>query len=163
MFRVSKQARAELITEIQYAVAHFQHLNDLVDAAAAELFGVNRTDLVLIGLIGVHGPQTAGELATGASLSPAATTTAIDRIVKAGHAVRQRGQQDKRQTVVALTPTAEKLTRDIYSTIADEGRTYLEDYSDRDLNVIHGFLIRGHEVLENNEKRLRKRGGNLGT
>ncbi|WP_163513161.1 MarR family winged helix-turn-helix transcriptional regulator [Fodinicola acaciae] len=160
---MSKQVRAELITEIQHAVAHFQHLNDLFDAAAAELFGVNRTDLLLIGLLGVHGPQTAGELAAGASLSPAATTTAIDRIVRAGHAVRRRGEHDKRQTVVVLTPGAEKLTRRIYSTIADEGREQLEEYSDRDLRVIHGFLLRGHEVLERNEKRLRaKRGGDLG-
>jgi DNA-binding MarR family transcriptional regulator len=159
MLRVSKQdARADLITRIQYAVAYFQHVSDRYDEAAAAHFGVNRTDLALIGLLALRGPMTAGELAVGGSLSPAATTTAIERMVRAGHARRERGEHDRRQTVVTLTERARELSAEIYETIAGEGREQLETYADRDLTVILDFLLSGHDLFERNEKRLRQAG-----
>jgi DNA-binding MarR family transcriptional regulator len=154
---VSKQikARAELIETIQYEVAEFQHLSDKYDDAAAELFGVNRTDLRLIGLLSLRGPLTAGELAAGSGLSPAATTTAIQRIVQAGHAKRRPGAEDRRQAVVSLTRRAEGLINRVYATVAEAGRRQLEDYSDRDLRTIHDFLARGNALLADGERELR--------
>lgn len=154
---MSKQikARAELIETIQYEVAEFQHLSDKYDDAAAELFGVNRTDLRLIGLLSLRGPLTAGELAAGSGLSPAATTTAIQRIVHAGHAKRRPGAEDRRQAVVSLTRRAEGLINRVYATVAEAGRRQLEDYSDRDLRTILDFLARGNALLANGERELR--------
>jgi DNA-binding MarR family transcriptional regulator len=158
---VSKQteARAELIEAIQYAVAEFQHLSDVYDDAAAELFGVNRTDLRLIGLLSLHGSMTAGALAAASSLSPAATTTAIDRIVRAGHALRQQGAEDRRQTVVTLTQRAETLIAKVYTSVAAAGRIQLESYTGRELRTVHDFLSRGNRVLERGARELRSSAG----
>lgn len=154
---MSKQteSRAQLIEAIQYAVAEFQQLSDTYDDAAAQLFGVNRTDLRLIGLLSLRGPLTAGALAAGSSLSPAATTTAIERIVRAGHARRQQGAEDRRQTVVTLTERAERLIVRIYTTVAAAGRTQLEGYTARELRTIHDFLSRGNLLLDEGARDLR--------
>ncbi|WP_161606105.1 MarR family winged helix-turn-helix transcriptional regulator [Microlunatus speluncae] len=156
---MSKQtgSTAELIEAIQYAVAEFQHLSDTYDDAAAQLFGVNRTDLRLIGLLSLRGPLTAGALAAGSSLSPAATTTAIERIVRAGHARREQGAEDRRQTVVTLTPRAEELIIRVYTSVAEAGRAQLASYSARELRTIHDFLTRGNVLLAEGERDLRQR------
>ncbi|MFC7621198.1 MarR family winged helix-turn-helix transcriptional regulator [Microlunatus sp. GCM10028923] len=155
---MSKQSnsRAELIETIQYDVAEFQHLTDTYDDAAAALFGVNRTDLRLIGLLSLRGPLTAGDLAAGAALSPAATSTAIQRIVEAGHATREPGAEDRRRAVITLTPRARRLIDKAYTTIAEAGRTQLEGYSDRELRTIHDFLSRGNVLLEESARSLRR-------
>src|ERR1700691_6222631 len=89
-------------------VGGFRTATDIVDEAVAGVFAVNRTDLRLIQALEVAGDLTAGELARSVGLSPAAITTAIGRLVSAGHATRTRGSRDRRQTVVSLTPSARK-------------------------------------------------------
>jgi DNA-binding MarR family transcriptional regulator len=155
---VSKQSRsrAELIETIQYEVAEFQHLTDTYDDAAAALFGVNRTDLRLIGLLSLRGPLSAGELAEQAALSPAATTTAIQRIVDAGHATREPATEDRRRAVITLTARAVRLTEKVYTTIAEAGRSQLEGYTERELGTIHDFLSRGNVLLEESARSLRR-------
>ncbi len=54
---MSKQT---LIAEITQAVVRFQNATDRVDAAAAEVLGVNRTDLLCIGFLLLDGGMTAG-------------------------------------------------------------------------------------------------------
>lgn len=153
---MSKQSRADLIETIQYDVAEFQHLTDTYDDAAAALFGVNRTDLRLIGLLSLRGPLTAGELAEGAALSPAATTTAIQRIVEAGHATREPGAEDRRRAVIDLTPKARRLVEKAYTTVAEAARSQLESYGDRELRTLHDFLSRGNKLLEESARSLRR-------
>ena len=60
--------RAELVEAITQAIVRFQDATDRVDAAAADQLGVNRTDLLCIGLLLRTGGMTAGELAGGAGL-----------------------------------------------------------------------------------------------
>lgn len=137
------------------AAADFGAAADLVDDAAAAALGVNRTDLRIIGLISESGPVSAAALAEAAKLSPAATTTAIQRLVAARHLTRAVDQADRRRAVVALTPQAEALIDRVYGPIARSGRRILASYSADELKLITAFLRRGIDMQAAEADRLR--------
>jgi len=149
---VSKQS---LVTEATQALAASGAANDVVDEAAASAFGVNRTDLRIIGLIAAAGTLTAGQLATQAHLSPAATTTAIQRLTHAGHLTRRTATEDRRRAVVELTPEAAKLLEEIYTPIERAGRVILEDYSAEQLALVVEVLRRGEQMQLREAERIR--------
>jgi DNA-binding MarR family transcriptional regulator len=149
---VSKQS---LVTEATAAAAASGAANDVVDEAAASAFGVNRTDLRIIGLIAAAGTLTAGRLATQAHLSPAATTTAIQRLTHAGHLTRRTSTEDRRRAVVELTPEAAKLLEAIYAPIERAGRAILEDYSAEQLALVVEVLRRGEQMQLREAERIR--------
>ncbi len=157
LFRVSKQlpSRAELITEATRAAADFGAADDLVDEAAAAAFGVNRTDLRIIGLVMTAGTLTAGGLATAAGLSPAATTTAIQRLIHAGHLTRKTDAEDRRRAVVELTPHAVDLLEEVYAPVERAGRELLERYSAEELVFIIDLLRRGERLQLAQARRVR--------
>jgi hypothetical protein len=65
---VSKQSAVERAAR---AAAEFGDAAGVVDEAAAVVFGVNRTDLRILGAV-LDGPLTAGQVAAAVHLSPAA-------------------------------------------------------------------------------------------
>lgn len=147
MLRVSKQAPSErALDEAAGAAADFGAAADLVDEAAADRLGINRTDLRLLGEIHRAGARTAGALAEAAGLSPAATTTAIQRLVRAGYAERRTDGADRRRVAVTLTPRAAELLDRIYTPIATEGRRELRRYATDELALLTRFLQRGREL-----------------
>jgi DNA-binding MarR family transcriptional regulator len=150
-------SRAELITEATHAAADFGAANDLVDEAAAAAFGVNRTDLRIIGLVLAAGTLTAGGLATAAGLSPAATTTAIQRLIHAGHLTRKTDAEDRRRAVVELTPRAVDLLDEVYGPVERAGRALLERYSAEELALIVDLLRRGERMQLAEARRVRER------
>jgi DNA-binding MarR family transcriptional regulator len=156
---VSKQSRsrAELITEATHAAADFGAANDLVDEAAAAAFGVNRTDLRIIGLVANAGTLTAGGLATAAGLSPAATTTAIQRLIHAGHLTRKTDADDRRRAVVELTARAVDLLEEVYGPVERAGCELLERYSAEELAFIVDLLRRGERMQLAEARRVRER------
>jgi DNA-binding MarR family transcriptional regulator len=149
---VSKQS---LVTEATQAAAASGAAGDVVDEAAASAFGVNRTDLRIIGLIAAAGTLTAGGLATQAHLSPAATTTAIQRLTHAGHLTRRTATDDRRRAVVELTPEAAKRLEQIYAPIERAGRAILEDYSPEQLALVVEVLRRGERMQLKEAERIR--------
>lgn len=132
-----------MVERVARSAADFGAAADVVDAAAAVAFGVNRTDLRSIGVLAQRGPMTAGALATAVGLSPAATTTAIARLVAAGHAQRDVDDLDRRRAVVALTDSAIELIDLIYGPLERAGRELLHGYSDDELTLIDNFLRLG--------------------
>ena len=164
LLRVSKQQpagraradsviRAEAIrtdpgtrAEAARAAADFGAASDVVDDAAATLLGVNRTDLRILGLVFDAGALSAAPLANAAKLSPAATSTAIQRLVAAGHLTRTVDAADRRRAVVAITPRTVELLDRIYGPIGRAGLRELARYSAAELAVITDFLHRGRSL-----------------
>jgi DNA-binding MarR family transcriptional regulator len=128
------------------AAAGFGAAAGAVDAAAAAAFGVNRTDLRIIGLLHYAGPLAAGRLSAAAGLSPAAMSTAIQRLMAAGHLTRTIDGQDRRRAVVALTTAAASLLSEIYTPVGEAGLTELSRYSAAELTLIIEFLRRGERL-----------------
>jgi DNA-binding MarR family transcriptional regulator len=110
---VSKQSAVERAAR---AAAEFGDAAGAVDEAAAVVFGVNRTDLRILGTV-LDGPLTAGQVAAAVHLSPAAATTAIQRLVARGYLTREPDPEDRRRAVVALTASARELADRIYGPV----------------------------------------------
>ncbi len=156
---MSKQtARVRLIERVAQATADFGAATDAVDAAAAEAFGVNRTDLRILGAVQRNGQLTAGGLAAAAGLSPAATTTAIQRLVAAGHLTRETDEADRRRVVLALTDDAKRLSERVYGPLGRAGRTELQRFTDAELGLIGTFLQRGGRLQLAQAERIRALG-----
>jgi DNA-binding MarR family transcriptional regulator len=152
---VSKQMRAELVEAITQAIVRFQDATDRVDAAAADQLGVNRTDLLCIGLLLRTGGMTAGELAGGAGLSPGATTAAIERLESAGYADRTRDDADRRRVLVRPTPLAKQRVERVYGPIRPAGASLLGRYTRPELETIKDFLERGEAFQDREAERIR--------
>ena len=139
---MSKQSAVERAAR---AAAEFGDAADVVDEAAAAAFGVNRTDLRLLGAVR-HGALTAGQVAEAVHLSPAAATTAIQRLVARGHLTREPDPADRRRAVVALTPSARRLAEGIYGPVGDAGVAALQAWTAAELELIADFLERGRAL-----------------
>jgi DNA-binding MarR family transcriptional regulator len=157
LLRVSKQLPpdAAVRDEAARAAADFGAASDAVDDAAAAVLGVNRTDLRILGLVMAAGSLSAAPLAEAAGLSPAATSTAIQRLVAAGHLTRTVDEADRRRAVVALTPRATELIEHIYGPIGRAGHRELARYSPGELELITDFLRRGRQLQLTEAERIR--------
>ena len=85
-------------------------------------------------------------MVVAAGLSPAATTTAIGRLVAAGHATLTRNERDRRQTLVSLTPSALAIGDQAFGVMVQAGRGVLRRYTRDQLLVIQDFMQRARQV-----------------
>jgi DNA-binding MarR family transcriptional regulator len=143
---MSNEDRGDLLDTVSREVAELQSATDAMDEAVAQQLGINRTDLRCLGLLFARGPLSAGQLAAASGLSPGAATTALDRLERAGYALRRRGAQDRRSVLVELTPLARQRIEDLYGPVGTEGRHFLERYSDDELRFLSAFLRDGRAL-----------------
>lgn len=148
---MSKQSAVERAAR---AAERFGSATDAVDAAAADLLGINRTDLRILGVV-AEGALTAGRVADAVGLSPAAATTAIQRLVARGHLTREPDPDDRRRAVIALTPSARRRAAEIYGPVGEAGVAELQRFSAAELEVISDFLERGRAFQLAQAERIR--------
>jgi DNA-binding MarR family transcriptional regulator len=149
---VSKQSAVERAAR---AASEFGDAADAVDAAAADVLGINRTDLRILGTV-LTGPLTAGQVAAAVHLSPAAATTAIQRLVARGYLTREPDPEDRRRAVVALTGTARELADRIYGPVGEAGVAAMSRWSAAELELIADFLERGRALQLTQADRIRR-------
>ena len=152
---MSKESHQDLVNSVAREVADFQDAGSLVDEAAAQRMGINRTDQRCLGLLAVHGAMGAGQLAAAADLSPGAMTVAIDRLERLGYVRRVRSATDRRSVMVEITPPAQHLIEDNYGPIGLEGMAQLEQYTDAELAFLRDFLRKGREMQMRHAARIR--------
>lgn len=146
--------RTALVHEVAQAIALFQNATHLVDDAASACLGINPTDRRLLRLLFAHGRMSAGRLASAASLSPGATTAAVDRLERAKFARRIRDDGDRRGVLVELTPEALRRIEEIYGPVGRLGMERLARYSDADLRVLRDFLTEGYQFQVEQAERI---------
>lgn len=154
MIRKSNKTRDEIRAAMMTAMPRFQDATDLVDDAAAELLGVNRTDLRCLGLL-TGGPMTAGTLAERSGLTRGAMTTALDRMERSGLARRTPDPDDRRSVLVGLTPRAIAEFETIWGPIRDEGLRVFEAWSTEELDAALRFLEASRIIQEAHAARIR--------
>ncbi|WP_328401293.1 MarR family transcriptional regulator [Streptomyces sp. NBC_00390] len=128
---------------------------DAFDEAAAATLGLNRTDLRCLDVILAEEPVSAGELTTAAKLSPAATTTAIDRLERAGYVTRSRDAANRRRVLVTATEAARTAEREVYGPVGEAGMLALRRYDEQQLAAINDFLETARKVQEEQTARLK--------
>ncbi len=73
-----------LVRAVQAELRSLSTEIDRLDALAAEAFGLNRTDMRCLDLLGRGGPQTPTELAHALGFTTGGITTVVDRLEQAG-------------------------------------------------------------------------------
>jgi DNA-binding MarR family transcriptional regulator len=113
--------------------------------AIAREVGLRPADLEVLGAIEQHGPLTAGRLGLLTGLSAAAVTGLIDRLERAGVAVRQPDPADRRRVLVAVGPDAARVSEH-YTRIQRDALRVVGRRSPEELAVIEDFLRDMHEI-----------------
>lgn len=152
---IMEERRKALIADVGTAIQEYQRGVDAVDEAIAVRLGVNRTDLRTLDVL-FNGPQPAGELAAQVGLSPAAMTTALDRLEKKGLVRRIRDAADRRKVFVEMTDEAQRLTWETIGPLVEEGEQVLEPFSDEDLVKVARFLRATREAGERHVSRIQQ-------
>ncbi len=140
---MSSKTRIELIAAIGKAVQAFQDATDLFDQAAANKLGINRTDLRCLGVVAERGPVAVGEVGRAVDLTRGATTTALDRVERAGYVRRIRDAQDRRGVLIEMTEAGRAAAEAIWAPMVAAGETMLAGYSEEALGHILRFLREG--------------------
>ncbi|WP_231935293.1 MarR family winged helix-turn-helix transcriptional regulator [Micromonospora viridifaciens] len=127
---------------------------DAFDEAAAARLGVNRTDLRALDVVLGAGPVTAGELTAALRLSPAATTTVIDRLERSGLVARTRDSTNRRRVLVEATTAARAAEREIYRPVGEAGLHALARYDRAQLEAILDFLTTARRLQQEHAERV---------
>lgn len=143
------------LREVAVRMRLLQQSFDAFDEAAAATLGLNRTDLRCLDVILAEEPVSAGELTTAAKLSPAATTTAIDRLERAGYVTRSRDAANRRRVLVTATEAARTAEREVYGPVGEAGMLALRRYDEQQLAAINDFLETARKVQEEQTARLK--------
>jgi DNA-binding MarR family transcriptional regulator len=148
-----RQLIAELISEFRIA----GNQDSAFDNLAAELLGLNRTDLHCINIIENSGGLTAGELAAEAALTTGAVTGVIDRLERAGYARRVSDQADRRRVKLEVTPKFYARADKIWGPLATGWAAHLsERFTAAELCVAIEFLHAVNELSRTHLQRLRE-------
>lgn len=121
---------------------------DRLDQYAMQRFGINRTDLRALDLIGQAGVISPTALAVALGMSTGATSTVLDRLEAAGYASREPDPQHRRRTLVRQTPRAEELGEVIFAPVISGTIGQASAYPDATLVSIAEFLA-AHRALLN--------------
>ena len=150
-------SKRKIFEELIYEVRRSQNATDRFDQAVADAIGINRTDLRCLDVIQREGPVPAGRLADETGLTTGAITTVLDRLERAGYARRVRDQNDRRRVLVEPTLDALEGAGDLYAEhIALSERSY-KRYSEKELELLLGWVREGRELNEREAARLEAR------
>lgn len=98
--------------------------------------------------------MSAGRLAAHAGVTPAAATTIIDRLTRAGYARRRPHPEDRRRVHVELTPKLLRRVGDLLGPYAGEAMQETDRYTDEELRVICRWLEESHQRRVTHTERL---------
>ncbi|WP_344217892.1 MarR family winged helix-turn-helix transcriptional regulator [Nonomuraea bangladeshensis] len=148
-------SKRQLIREIAMQLRLLQQSFDAFDEAAAARLALNRTDLRCLDGVLTDGPVTAGQISAALKLSPAATTTVIDRLERAGMVTRSPDPDNRRRVLVTATDAARTVESEIFAPVGLAGAQALQRYGPDELAVILDFLRTARDVQEDQATRLR--------
>lgn len=142
-----------------------QDLRDLSTAegalseAVAAAMGIHPTDLHAGEVLDREGAMTIGDLARAVALSPGAATALVDRLERAGHAVRQPDPNSRRRIMVKPSNRGRAQAQKLFGPLNRRAGKLLGGYSDKDLALIHEFLVAASSLIGEHADAIRKQSG----
>ncbi|MET7465572.1 MarR family transcriptional regulator [Nonomuraea sp. NPDC005501] len=119
----------------------------LFNQAMADRLGLHPTDLQCVALLDLEaGPVSTGHIARLTGLTAGSASRLVDRLEKAGLAVRESDPEDRRRSLVRLAPGVRERIGQAWDT---PGRAYgevLRSYTDAELELIADYLRRATQV-----------------
>lgn len=138
-------------------------VQDRLDQYAMHRFGINRTDLRALDLIGQAGVISPTALAVALGMSTGATSTVLDRLEAAGYARREPDPAHRRRTLVRQTPRAEELGEAIFGPVIRGTLSEAASYSETALASIAKFLSAHRALLTRYLAEASPPAGNVGS
>lgn len=132
-----------------------QNAVDLVDEAACERLGVNRTDLRCLDILERSGQMSAGQVAQESGVTTGAVTAVLDRLERAGYVRRLPDEEDRRKVLVEVTPLAMERGGAIYGPIGEYFAVELERLTDEELTLLRDYHTLATEFLTRHVAKLR--------
>jgi DNA-binding MarR family transcriptional regulator len=124
--------------------------------AAAEVFGLNATDMKTIPLLTQRESISAGDLADILGLTTGAITSVIDRLEKIGLVERIVDPTDRRKVLVCIRPEGLAKIYGAYQPMGDAMQALHEQYDAQQLEIIIGFLEKSNAIMMREGLELRK-------
>ena len=119
---------------------------DRLDQAAADLFGLNRTDMRALDIVGRAGPLTPTDLARLLGFTTGGVTTVLDRLERAGYVRRTADTSDRRRLVVEDTAASAARGQEVFGDLVRQTGELVAAYTDDQLQVIDDFLTRARQL-----------------
>jgi DNA-binding MarR family transcriptional regulator len=119
---------------------------DRLDQAAADRYGLNRTDMRALDILGQAGPLAPTALARLLGFTTGGVTTVLDRLERAGYIRRRPDPGDRRRQVVEITEATTARDQEVFGDLARATSDFLTAYTDDQLQVIQDFLKRTRQL-----------------
>src|SRR5271169_2597023 len=119
---------------------------DRLDQAAAERYGLNRTDMRALDIVGRAGPLAPTDLARQLGFTTGGVTTVLDRLERAGYIRRRPGSGDRRRLLIEVTEATAARDAEVFGGLIRQTSDLLTTYTDDQLLVIHDFLTAIREL-----------------
>ena len=146
---VEPRKRQELVRQVGLEVGReIGARTILFHQAIANMVGVSITDMKCLDYVDRGGDVTAGDLSRLTGLTTGAITAAIDRLEKAGLALRERSATDRRKVFIRTAHSAatEKIVP-IFDELGKDVSALAASYSTRELETIKDFCDRSIEIM----------------
>jgi DNA-binding MarR family transcriptional regulator len=140
------KTRPELIAALNTAMRDAGGQGVMYSHAVAQRLGINSTDLECLDLVVLRGPITAGALAAATGLTTGAITGVIDRLERAGFALRERDPDDRRKVLVRAQSSAVDRIAPMFEPMQRAAMTALAPYRDDELALLLDFFTRAHDA-----------------
>ena len=119
---------------------------DRLDQAAADQYGLNRTDMRALDIVGQAGPLAPTALARRLGFTTGGVTSVLDRLERAGYIRRRPDPGDRRRQVVEATEAAAARDQEVFGDLIRSTGELVASYTDGQLQVIDDFLNRSRQL-----------------
>src|SRR5215468_3284609 len=119
---------------------------DRLDQAAADRYGLNRTDMRALDIVGRAGPLAPTDLARLLGFTTGGITTVLDRLERAGYVRRRADAADRRRLVVEDTAASAARGQEVFGDLVRQTGELLATYTDDQLAVLDDFLTRARQL-----------------
>src|SRR6516165_7292645 len=106
---------------------------DRLDKAAADRYGLNRTDMRALDIVGQAGPLAPTDLARGLGFTTGGVTTVLDRLERAGYIRRRPDPRDRRRQTVEITEATASRDQEVFGDLIRGTSDLLAAYTDEQL------------------------------
>lgn len=134
--------RNELAAQVATSLRGLSTEIDRLDQVAAGRYGLNRTDMRALDILGRSGPLAPTELARLLGFTTGGVTTVIDRLERSGYVRRQPDPADRRRQTVAVTEVTAARDEEVFGGLIRRTAELLSAYSQEQLRLIDDFLGR---------------------
>ena len=142
----SRYVLRPLVREVQASLRALSTEIDRLDQAAASRYGLNRTDMRALDLIGQAGRLAPTELARRLGLTTGGVTSVIDRLERAGYARRLSDPDDRRRLLVEKTDATRARDAEVFGPLLQATQDALNAFTDQQLAVIGRFLEQARAI-----------------